>query len=98
MTGAGTAKSAYQLSYRLTVQGSNPRRGKRFFSPQHPDQLWGQASPLFNGYQGSFLGEKRLRSEVNHHLHSRCGQRKLPFAFHCIHKSIRFTDTFCSGR
>jgi hypothetical protein len=41
MKGAGMGKSAYQLSYRLTVQGSNPRRGKRFFSPQHPDQFWG---------------------------------------------------------
>lgn len=32
MKGAGIAKSAYQLGYRLKVQGSNSRRGKRFFS------------------------------------------------------------------
>jgi hypothetical protein len=31
MKGAGIAKSAHQLGYRLTVQGSNPRRGKRLF-------------------------------------------------------------------
>jgi len=97
MKGAAVGQAAYQLGYRLTVQGWNPNTGKSFFFPQHSDQLWGQTSPLFNGYQGSFLGEKRLGSEVNHHLHSRCGQRKLPFAFYCKHNSIRFTATFSSG-
>jgi len=78
MKGAAVAQAAYQMGYRLTIQDSNP---------------CGQTSPLFNGYQGSFLGEKRLRSKVNHHLHSRCGQRKLPSVFYCKCNSVRFTAT-----
>jgi len=44
-----------------TVRGSNPGRGKRFFSYlKHPDQLSGPLSILFNGYRGSdALGVKR---------------------------------------
>ena len=35
------------------MQGSIPRRGKRFFSsPKCLDQLWGQFSLLFGGYWG----------------------------------------------
>jgi hypothetical protein len=84
------------------LQADSPRfksqKEKEIFSPQHSDQLWGQPSPLFNVYQGSFMGEKRLRSEVNHHLHLRCWQRKLPFAFYCIDNSTRFTATFSSEK
>jgi hypothetical protein len=33
-------------------------RGKRFFSSQRPDRLWGTRNFLSNGYRGSFLGGK----------------------------------------
>ena len=51
------------------VRGSNPYRGKGFFSsPKHPDWLWGPPSLLFNGYWGflwvvkqpSWLGQGKL--------------------------------------
>jgi len=37
-----------------TVQGSNPRKGKRFFSLKCPDLLQGLHSLLFSGHLGSF--------------------------------------------
>jgi hypothetical protein len=73
MKGAGIAPSAYQLGYRLTVQSSNPRRKKKFFLHNIQTSFGANPAPLFNVYhQGSFVGEKRLRSEINHHLHLRC--------------------------
>jgi hypothetical protein len=34
-----------------TIQGSNPREGKRFLSsPKHPDWFWGKTSLLVDGY------------------------------------------------
>jgi hypothetical protein len=46
-----------------------PGRGKRFFfSPQHPDSFWGPHSPLFNGYQGSFLDVKQPGQTTHLHL------------------------------
>jgi hypothetical protein len=57
------------------LQADSPRfksqKEKEIFSLQHSDQLCSQPSPLFNVHQGSFMREKRLRSEVNHHLHLR---------------------------
>jgi hypothetical protein len=48
------------------IQGSNPDRGKRFFSSlNHPEGLWGLPSLLFNGYQGSPLGVKLLGHNVD---------------------------------
>jgi len=49
-----------------TVRGSNPGRGKRFFSPKRPDRHWSTPSLLFRGYRGSCLGVKRPGHEVNH--------------------------------
>jgi hypothetical protein len=47
--------------------GSNPGRGKRFFSsPKRPDQLWVPSSLLFNEYRDSFSGLRRLEREVDH--------------------------------
>jgi hypothetical protein len=44
-------------------------KGKKFFcSPKHPDCLWGLPSPLFSGYQGSFLRVKRPDRDVEHSL------------------------------
>lgn len=46
------------------VQVSKPSKDNRFFySPQHPDWLWGPSS-LFNEYQGPFLGVKQSGHEV----------------------------------
>jgi hypothetical protein len=50
-----------------TVRGSNPGRGKIFFSsPKRPDGLWGPPSLLFNGYRGFFPGVKRPGRQINH--------------------------------
>jgi hypothetical protein len=44
------------------IQGLILGRGQRVFSsPNHPDQLWGPPSFLFNGYRGSFPGGKAVR-------------------------------------
>jgi hypothetical protein len=41
--------------YGLDDRGSIPGRGRGiFFSPLHPDRLWGPPSLLSNGYRGSF--------------------------------------------
>jgi hypothetical protein len=34
------------------------QRHKFFFTSHRPDRLWGLPSLLFNGYRGSFLGDK----------------------------------------
>lgn len=49
------------------AQGSYPNRVKGFFSSTKcRDQLWGQLSPLFNGYWGCFPGVKWPGHEVDH--------------------------------
>jgi hypothetical protein len=47
-------------NYGLDNRGSIRDRGREFFfSPLHPDQLWGPPSHLYNGYGGgSFLRDK----------------------------------------
>jgi hypothetical protein len=41
--------------------------GKRyFFSPKHPDWLWGPPSFLLNGYCGSFPGVQQLEHDVDY--------------------------------
>jgi len=37
-----------------------------FFSPKHPDQLWGPPSFLFNGYIGSFPRVQQLEHDVDY--------------------------------
>jgi hypothetical protein len=37
-----------------------------FFSPKHPDQLWGPPSFLFNGYTGSFPRVQQLEHDVDY--------------------------------
>jgi hypothetical protein len=50
-----------------TVRDSNPGRGKIVFLLQNrPDLLWVPPSPLFRGYQRSFLGINRLGREIHH--------------------------------
>ena len=50
-----------------TVQGSNPGRGKRFFSSsESQDWLWDLPSLLFNGQWHSFLEVKWLRCDADH--------------------------------
>jgi hypothetical protein len=98
MKGAGVAQSAHQLGYRLDSPRFESQKGQDFFFSTTSRPALGPTQPLFNGYPNSFLGERRPRTEVNHHLHSpyilsRCGQRKPPFAFYCKHNSIRFTAT-----
>jgi hypothetical protein len=39
-----------------------PGRGKGFFPPKYPDQLWGPAKLIFNGYQVFFPGSKVARA------------------------------------
>jgi hypothetical protein len=49
-----------------TVQGSNPGRGKIFFSsPKRPDRLWCPPSILLNGYRGSFPGVRRSEGDAD---------------------------------
>ena len=49
------------------MRGLNPGRFKSvFFSANRPALLWGPSSLLFNGYQGSLPGAKRLGREVSH--------------------------------
>jgi hypothetical protein len=41
--------------YGLDDRGSNPGKGKRYFSfPQRQDRLWGQLNLLSSGYRGQF--------------------------------------------
>ena len=48
------------------VQVSNPSKDNRFFySPQHPEWLWGPSS-LFNEHQGPLHGVKQSRHEFTH--------------------------------
>jgi hypothetical protein len=48
-----------ETGYGLDGWGSIPDLGKRFFfSPQHPERLWGSSSLPSNGFRGSFLGDK----------------------------------------
>jgi hypothetical protein len=47
-----------------TVRESNPGGGEIFCTC--PDQPWDLPSLLFNGYQGSFLGVKRLMPGADH--------------------------------
>jgi len=50
-----------------TVQGSNPDKGKRFFSlPKHIDRQWSPSTLLFNAYRRSFRGRGML---LTTHLH-----------------------------
>jgi len=49
------------------IQGSNPGRGKRFFSsPKHADGLWVPPSLPFDGYRGSFPEVKQQGCDVDH--------------------------------
>jgi hypothetical protein len=50
--------------YMLDSQGSIPSRGKRFFSTQHLDKLWGSFSLLPSGYGG--WGAVSLGHETDH--------------------------------
>jgi len=51
-----------------TIQDSIYSRGKRrlFCSPEHPDEVWGPLSLLFNGYWCYFLGVKRPGRGFDH--------------------------------
>lgn len=60
MTGAAVAQQHTNWATGWQSKVQIPVGERFFFPPQHPDQLWGQPAP--NGYQGSFLGEKRLMS------------------------------------
>jgi hypothetical protein len=51
-------------SYRLDSLGFESWRSKRF--PLLQNQVWGQRTLLFSGYQGCFLGVKWLGLEVDH--------------------------------
>jgi hypothetical protein len=43
------------------IRGSNPGRGKRFYSsPKHPDRLWGPPCLLVNRYRGMKLTTELL--------------------------------------
>jgi hypothetical protein len=49
------------------IWGTNPGRGRRFFSSiKYLDCLWVPSSLLFNKYQAAFPGVKRERHEVDH--------------------------------
>lgn len=51
----------------LTVQGSNPTRGKGYSSAQIcPDQLCSPPRLLFNGYGGCSTRVKQLGHDINH--------------------------------
>jgi hypothetical protein len=63
------------------VQGSNLGGGKIFHT--RPDQPWGPASLLYNGYRVSFLWVKRRR----HGIHHPC-----PFST-CIKNEWGYTST-----
>ena len=56
----------------VTVRGSGPDRGNRFFSsPKRSDRLWAPSSLPPNGYRDSFPGIKRPEREVHHSPSSR---------------------------
>jgi len=46
--------------------GSNPDRGKKFFSSKFPDLFWGPPSHRFIGCLGTFLQAKRPVRYDNH--------------------------------
>jgi hypothetical protein len=50
------------------VRGSNPSRGKRFFSSPNveTEQLWNPPGLLFTDYWRSLVGIKRPAREVSH--------------------------------
>jgi hypothetical protein len=48
------------------VRGSNPGKGKRFFSSEkRPNRLWDSSRVLLSGYGFSFPTVKRTEREVN---------------------------------
>jgi hypothetical protein len=50
-----------------SIRGSNPGRGKRFFSsPKRRDRLWAPLSLLLKGYRSPFPWVQRSRREVTH--------------------------------
>jgi len=50
----------------LMVWGSNPGRGKRFFSsPKHPDKLWSPSSLILIGYQVIYRGGSKAAGECS---------------------------------
>jgi hypothetical protein len=59
------------MSYKLDSQVLIPGRGKRFFcTPEHPDQLWGPHSLLYNEYQQLFpQGYSGRGMKLTTHLH-----------------------------
>jgi len=61
---AGIAQSVQRISTCWTVRGSNPLKGEIFLI--RPDQPWGPLSLIYNGYQVSLLGVKRLGRGVDH--------------------------------
>jgi hypothetical protein len=49
-----------------TIWSSNPGRGKKVFSsPKHSDRLSSLSSFVYKGHQGSLLGIKQPKCEVN---------------------------------
>ena len=55
----------------MSVQDSNPGRGKKFCSPpKRPEQLVDSTSLLFNGHRGSLPAVKRSERKNDHSLPS----------------------------
>ena len=80
----------------LTVRGSGPDRGNRFFSsPKRSDRLWGPSSLPPNGYRDYFPGIKRPEREVNHCPSSRAETENewSCYLYSSRHKRFYFTTS-----
>jgi len=67
-----------------------------FYSPPHPDQLWGPPSLLSNGYQGLFWGKNGLGVTLTTHLHL-VPKLRMHGAIPSLHQISSWCGTSCSS-